>query len=175
MARKSDRHTLQYRWKQTLVWSVISKSTRSTPAQSLMNCQSSREAHLLRQNACVLTAFSLGMWHESVSPNSYASFDIIVTTLCYMQIFLIRKPLSLRHTHQMMNGTPQALPKMLRSPSAISHVHKCVPQLNHCATNQQPRHSHKGSEKVHCQQLWCLSETQKDDLSTRWQISLLSA
>jgi len=118
-----------------------------------VNCQSSRDAHLLRLNPCVLTALSLGMCHESVNPNSHAGIAIIVITLCYTQIFLIRRPLSLRHTHEMMKGTSQALPKMERSPSAISHGHKWLPQLNPCATNQQPQHSHKGYEKVHCQQL----------------------
>jgi len=61
---------------------------------------------------------------ESVNPNSHASLATIVTTLCYKQIFLVRKPLSLRHTHVMMKGTSQALPKMQRSPSASSQEHQ---------------------------------------------------
>jgi len=55
------------------------------------------------------------MCRESVNPSSDASFSIIVTTLCYMQMTLVRKPLSLRHT--------PSVPKMLRSPLAISHGH----------------------------------------------------
>ncbi|XP_070854664.1 uncharacterized protein [Drosophila suzukii] len=69
------------------------------------------------------TCSNLGMCHESVNPNSHASIATIVTTLCYMQIFLVRKPLSLRHTHEMMKDTSQTLLKMLPSPSAISHGH----------------------------------------------------
>jgi len=84
-----------------------------------MNCQSSRDAHLLMKNPCLLTALSLDMCRGSVYPNAHSSFSIIVNTLCYMQIFLVREPLSLRHAHEMMKGTSQALPKTLRSPSAI--------------------------------------------------------
>jgi len=125
------------------VGSVTPRRTRSTPAQNLVNCQSSRDAHLLRQNYCALTALSLGMCRESVNPSLHASFAIIVTTLCYMQIFLIRRQLSLRHTHEMMKGTTQALPKMLRSPSAISQVAQVAPTAeslcNKSTTATQPK------------------------------------
>jgi len=45
------------------------------------------------------------MCREGVNPNSHESFATIVTTLCYMHIFLVRKPLSLRHTQELEKDT----------------------------------------------------------------------
>jgi len=86
----------------------------------------------IEQRLTFVNAKFVGMCRESVN----ASLAIFVATLCYMQIFLVRKPLSLWHTHEMMKCTFQALSKDLRS-----HYEGTCPRTQD--TISPPQHSRR--------------------------------